>query len=90
MPESPGQPDKPRPRWVRLAGIGTEFAGAVGGFCLLGWWIDRHWQISGHKAFLICALLGLLGGLYNLVRQALAAVKANQDEAKRGTDSRDG
>ncbi|NIP70099.1 MAG: hypothetical protein GTO04_13245 [Planctomycetales bacterium] len=52
-----------------------EYVAAVGAFCLLGWWIDRHWQIDKHWGLLICALVGLVGGMYNLIRQALAALK---------------
>jgi len=50
-------------------------AGAVGGFCLLGWWADRHWGIENHLGLLVGGLLGLVGGMYNLVRQALAAAR---------------
>lgn len=56
---------------TRYAEIGLEFAGAVAGFCLVGWWIDRHWQIEDHRALLVCAILGLIGGMYNMIRQAL-------------------
>jgi len=58
---------------MKYAGMGFEFASAVGGFCVVGWWIDRHWQIENHKGLLICAGLGMIGGLYNFIRQAMAA-----------------
>lgn len=58
---------------MKYADMGIEFAGAVGGFTLLGYWIDRHWQIEGHRGLLICAVLGLIGGTYNMVRRALQA-----------------
>lgn len=53
--------------------MGLEFAGAVAGFSLVGWWIDRHWQIDGHWGVIVCGLLGIIGGMYNLIRQGLAA-----------------
>jgi F0F1-type ATP synthase assembly protein I len=60
--------------WKGLAGIGLEFAAAVGGFAALGWWIDRKYQTEP-TALLICTGLGLVGGTYNLVKQSLAAAK---------------
>ena len=71
---------------TRYAGMGLEFAGAVCGFCLLGWWIDHHWQIEDHWGLLICALLGLIGGMYNLIRQALAAGREAAEWDRRRAD----
>ncbi len=76
-------------RWIGLAGLGVNFAGAVGGFCLLGYWIDRHWQIERHWGLLICALLGLVGGMYNMIRQALQvsnAASRREDRSKSQSD----
>lgn len=56
----------------RAAGLGWELAGAVGGFALLGYWIDRHFA-SSPWGLLICIALGLIGGTYNLIRASLAA-----------------
>jgi F0F1-type ATP synthase assembly protein I len=56
---------------MRLAGTGIELAAAVGGFALLGYWIDRHYG-SSPKGLLIGALLGLVGGFYNLIKASLA------------------
>ena len=42
---------------MRLAGTGVELAAAVGGFALLGYWIDRHYD-SSPWGLLIGALLG--------------------------------
>jgi F0F1-type ATP synthase assembly protein I len=65
-----GQPDR-RP-WMRLAGVGFELAAAVGGFALVGHFIDR-WKDSHPKGLLIGAVLGLIGGMYNLIKASLAA-----------------
>ena len=59
---------------MRLAGSGIELAAAVGGFSLLGFWIDRHYG-SSPWGLLIGALLGLIGGFYNLVKASLTASK---------------
>lgn len=76
--------DKPRERgvsWVRYAGLGVDFAAAVAVFTLIGYWIDQHWHL-GRKATITGAVLGLVGGMYNLIRQSLAAFK----EANRRDD----
>ena len=49
-----------------------ELAAAVGGFALLGYWIDRH-NGSSPWGLLIGALLGLIGGFYNLIKASLSA-----------------
>lgn len=63
--------DNDRTSGLRLAGVGMEFAAAVAGLSLLGYWIDRHYG-SSPWGLLICAALGLVGGTYNLIRQATA------------------
>jgi len=65
--------------WIRYSGIGFELAGAVAGFALLGYWIDRRygtspWGILGG----VC--VGLIGGLYNLVKQSLDAIREAKSE----------
>lgn len=58
--------------WMRYAGLGVDFSAAVAGLTLIGYWMDRHWG-WGHKATLTGAALGLIGGMYNLIRGSLAA-----------------
>jgi ATP synthase protein I len=70
------------PGWVRYSGVGLELAGATAGLALLGYWIDgrfgtRPWGTVGG------VVIGLVGGLYNLVRESLEAVR----EAKIEDDS---
>src|SRR5438128_1402864 len=55
---------------MRLAGLGVELAAAVVGGSLLGYWIDRRFG-TAPLWLLICAGIGVIGGLYNLIRQAL-------------------
>lgn len=57
--------------WMRLASSGIELAAAVGGFAIVGHLIDRS-RDSHPKGLLIGALLGLVGGMYNLIKAALA------------------
>lgn len=53
-----------------LAAAGTELAAAVLGGSLLGYWIDRQFD-TGPWGLLIGASVGIIGGLYNLVRKAV-------------------
>ena len=62
---------------LRYAGLGMELVGAVAGFAFLGFWIDRHYETSPWGV-LISTVLGLIGGLYNLIRQSLAAFSRSQ------------
>jgi F0F1-type ATP synthase assembly protein I len=66
--------------WLRLAGLGFELAASIGGGALLGWWIDRRAGTSP-RWLGILAGVGAVGGLYNLIRTALAASRAERREA---------
>ena len=68
-----------RPQWVRHSSVGVEFAAAVGGFTLVGLWIDTKYD-SKPWGLLIGVALGLIGGTYNLIRSSLAAFKPPVDE----------
>ena len=74
--------DRRFPSWVRHSGVGLELAGATAGLALVGYWIDGKfgtspWGILGG------VIIGLVGGLYNLVRESLeAAREARDDDAK--------
>jgi F0F1-type ATP synthase assembly protein I len=70
------------PSWVRHSGVGLEMAGATAGLALIGYWIDgrfgtRPWATVGG------VVIGLVGGLYNLMRESLEAIR----EAKVEDDS---
>jgi F0F1-type ATP synthase assembly protein I len=75
------------PGWVRYSSIGLELAGATAGLALVGYWIDGRfgtapWGILGGVA------IGIVGGLYNLVRESLAAVRsAATDDARAAEDA---
>src|SRR5215467_15432245 len=76
------------PGWVRYSGIGLELAGATAGLALVGYWVDGKFGTSPW-GILIGVVIGIVGGLYNLVRESLAAAReaqlddlAQQDDAK--------
>lgn len=77
----------PSRAWLRLAGLGFELAASIAGGALLGWWIDRQLG-TAPKALIALALVGILGGLYNLVRTALAASREAADAERRGPGAR--
>jgi F0F1-type ATP synthase assembly protein I len=74
-----------RPIWLKLSGVGFELAGAVAGFTLIGYWVDHHFG-TRHWGLIIGLVLGLIGGTYNLVREAMKASKEAAEEDKRQGD----
>jgi F0F1-type ATP synthase assembly protein I len=70
MPEEP----KSASDLSKLSGIGFEFAAAVGGFTFAGYLWDRYFGTSPWGT-LAGAILGLVGGMYNLIRQTMLATR---------------
>lgn len=69
---------------MRYAGLGIEIAAAVGLLSLLGWWIDGRLG-SAPWGLVIGAMVGLIGGMANLLRSALSAVERPEDGDGDGT-----
>ncbi len=74
-----------RGQMMRLAGAGLELAATMAGACLLGYWIDRRlgWEPWG---LLVCAGVGIVGGLYNLIRKWVHGVLRDIDRSGGGRD----
>jgi F0F1-type ATP synthase assembly protein I len=72
---------------MRLAGLGFELAAAIAGGALLGWWIDRELG-TAPRAILTLTAIGVVGGLYNLIRTALAAGRAEEAKAHAAREER--
>ena len=68
-------------RTARLAGLGVELVAVVLGFSLFGAWIDRRYG-SAPWGVVVAALLGLVGGMLNFLRAALAAVREMGEEKR--------
>ena len=75
-------PERRFPGWVRYSGIGLELAGATAGLALVGYWVDGRFGTRPWGT-VIGVVIGIVGGLYNLVRESLEAVR----EAKIDDDS---
>ncbi|MBN2562186.1 MAG: AtpZ/AtpI family protein [Phycisphaerae bacterium] len=69
----------------RWAGLGLELAATLVGACLLGYWIDRQLK-TDPWALLICAVLGIVGGLYNMIRRSVHDLlgPTGKDDKRRG------
>jgi len=76
-----GQNDRPKTSWMRLARLGGELAAGLLAFVLIGLWVDHHWQTSPWGV-LVGSILGLIGGMYNLVKQALRAARESERESR--------
>lgn len=55
-----------------------ELAAAVVGCTLLGLWIDRRYDTEPWGV-LIAGMVGIVGGLYNFVREASRAARQQED-----------
>ena len=76
--------DQRFPGWVRYSGLGLQLAGATAGLALVGAWIDRRFA-SAPWGLLGGVVIGLVGGLYNLVRESLQAIReAKSDDRQSG------
>lgn len=92
-PQAPHDRPKPTPgvpRGVmRFASVGVELAAAVGGGCLLGYWFDRHFG-TGFWGLLVGAAVGIVGGLYNVIRPALREMAVKAEQERKGHGDRSG
>jgi F0F1-type ATP synthase assembly protein I len=77
----------PKGDWTKLSGLGIELAAAVAGFALVGYWWDRHFG-TAPWGLVVASSLGIVGGLYNVVRQTLSASKAAAAESESDADDR--
>lgn len=77
------------PTWVGLSGQGIELVAAVIGMTLIGIWIDHHYATTP-TATVVGAILGLVGGMLNFLRAALAATRDRPEEESEVNDGAPG
>lgn len=77
----------PRPVWLRMASSGLDLAIVLVGFTAVGWWLDRRygWYPTGTVTG---AILGMVGGLTNFLRSALALSREARAEDEAREDRR--
>jgi ATP synthase protein I len=74
------------PGWVRYSGVGLELAGATAGLALVGYWIDGRFGTRPWGT-IVGVVIGLVGGLYNLVRESLGAIREAKEDDERARGS---
>lgn len=72
---------KGRSQWMPYSSLGLEFAAAVAGFTLVGWWVDTRWQ-TAPTGLLTGAVLGLVGGGYNFLKSSMRALQEAEEERR--------
>jgi F0F1-type ATP synthase assembly protein I len=77
------------PGWVRHSGVGLELAGATAGLALIGYWVDGRFGTRPWGT-IVGVVVGLVGGLYNLVRESLEAVREAKDDVASKERGKDG
>ncbi len=86
---SPGGQGQPSPGLMRYAGMGVELGGAIIGFTLVGLWIDHRYGTQP-KGVMIGAVLGIVGGMYNFIRQAILLTKQQLPRKRDDENADDG
>ena len=74
---------------LQFMGIGLELVASVAVFTAFGWWVDRRFD-TAPWGVLIGAGLGLVGGMYSMVRSALAATRSPRGDAGPAQDDDEG
>lgn len=70
---TPAESKQPLTR-SRLLGMGVELTASILGFAAVGYWLGGYFE-SREIGLLVGALLGIVGGMYNLIRVGLKASK---------------
>lgn len=82
--KTPKAAPKANNEWMKLSGLGIELAAAVAGLTFAGYWWDRRFGTEPW-GFWIGLSIGMVGGMYNLIRQAMAATRNTSSSSIRKT-----
>ena len=63
---------------ARAYSLGFNFVAAFGVFAALGYWFDSSWD-SSPWGLIVGAALGLIGGMYNLIKASHAVFEDSSD-----------
>jgi F0F1-type ATP synthase assembly protein I len=65
----------------KYANVGFEFAGSVGLFSLIGYFVDKHWGIDP-VGVVTGSITGVVVGFYLLVKEVLMSNSSNSGKFK--------
>ena len=68
---------------LRYASMGVELAAAIVGLTLLGLWIDHRFE-TGPTGLLVGVSLGVVGGFYNFMREAVQLSRRDAVQGRPG------
>jgi F0F1-type ATP synthase assembly protein I len=84
------KPRSEQPSLMRHAGMGFELTAVVLGFAAIGYWVDRSFE-TFPRGTAIGAVLGIIGGMYNFLREALQLTREQVSKTPESkTESRTG
>lgn len=66
---------------MSLAGLGFDLAASVAVATAFGWWIDHRWGTEPW-GLIVCAAIGIVGGLLNFVRAGTKAIERRAGESR--------
>ncbi len=85
MTQTPQDPEKPSSSMSRWYGLGFELAAGTAGLGAVGYLVDRHYG-TYPRWLLVGAVLGIVGGMYNLIRASLLASRDETGSEHRKTN----
>ena len=82
-PNSPPKPDRDDPgaiqQLAKASTVGSNFAFAVMGMGGIGWLVQKYWLVNAAPWPMLAGFaLGLIGGFYQFVRDAMRAEQGSK------------
>lgn len=73
---------------LRFAGMALEMGSGIAGFTLIGWWVD-HALGTNPRYLLTGAILGVVGGMYYMIRSAFLMDRQMRDATRKRNSNND-